>query len=104
MTRLLLALCLTSLAAPAAGQTGQIERGRAFAEANCASCHAIGRTGASRLAVAPPFRTLHRRYPVEQLAEALAEGITTGHDAMPEFQLTPAQVDDFLAYLRTVQP
>ncbi len=103
MARVFLALLLISFALPAAAQTGQAERGRVFAEANCASCHAVGRTGVSRLAAAPPFRTLHQRYPVEQLAEALAEGITTGHDAMPEFQLTPAQIDDFLAYLRTLQ-
>jgi mono/diheme cytochrome c family protein len=103
MARLLLALCLISLAVPASAQTGQIERGRAFAEANCAACHAITRTDPSRLPAAAPFRTLHQRYPVEQLAEALAEGITTGHDAMPEFQLTPAQIDDLLAYLRTLQ-
>ncbi len=103
MAHALLALLLVSLSLPASAQTGQPERGRAFAEANCASCHAVGRTGASRLAAAPPFRTLHQRYPIEQLAEALAEGITTGHDAMPEFELTPAQIDDFLAYLRTLQ-
>jgi mono/diheme cytochrome c family protein len=103
MAHALLALLLLTLAAPATAQTGQPGRGRAFAEANCASCHAIGPTGTSRLAAAPPFRTLHQRYPVDQLAEALAEGITTGHDAMPEFELTPAQIDDFLAYLRTLQ-
>ncbi|WP_144183258.1 c-type cytochrome [Elioraea rosea] len=104
MTNVFLGLVLIGLAVPAAAQDGQPERGRAFAESNCASCHAIGPTGASRLAAAPPFRTLHQRYPVEQLAEALAEGITTGHDAMPEFRLDPPQIDDFLAYLRTLQP
>ncbi|MET0314430.1 MAG: c-type cytochrome, partial [Hansschlegelia sp.] len=44
------------------------QRGLTFAKANCASCHAIGRTGASPLKIAPPFRTLHERYPVEMLA------------------------------------
>jgi mono/diheme cytochrome c family protein len=103
MKHVLRALLLGSLALPAAAQTGQPERGRALAEANCASCHSIGHTGASRLDAAPPFRTLHQRYPVEQLAEALAEGITTGHEAMPEFRLDTAQINDFLAYLRTLQ-
>lgn len=84
-------------------QTAQAQRGRAIAAANCAACHAIDRTGASALAAAPPFRDLHRRYPVSQLSEALAEGIVTGHSAMPEFQMTRGQIADFIAYLRTLE-
>jgi mono/diheme cytochrome c family protein len=37
------------------------------------------------------------------LAEAFAEGITTGHPTMPEFQLDVAQINDLLAYLQSVQ-
>ena len=74
-----------------------------MAQANCARCHAIGRTGGSPLAAAPPFRTIHRRYPVEQLAEALAEGMETGHPVMLEFQLSQAQIADLVAYLRTLE-
>lgn len=87
----------------AQGQTGQSQRGEAFAAANCAQCHAIGRSGTSAVAAAPAFRDLHRRYPVSQLAEALAEGIMTGHGAMPEFQLSESQIADFLAYLATLE-
>ncbi|WP_336490995.1 c-type cytochrome [Methylobacterium nigriterrae] len=79
------------------------QRGYAFLQANCARCHAVGRAGGSPLAEAPPFRTLHERYPVENLAEALAEGITTGHPSMPEFSLDPGQVDDVIAYLKTLK-
>jgi cytochrome c len=81
----------------------QVERGRALAEANCARCHAIGGTGESPLAKAPPFRTLHRRYPVENLAEALAEGIRTAHPGMPEFELQPGQINDLIAYLKSLE-
>jgi cytochrome c len=84
-------------------QEGRPEAGRAFAEANCAGCHAIGRTGESPLAAAPPFRTLHRRYPVEHLAEAFAEGIETGHEAMPAFELDEAGIADLLAYLKSLE-
>ena len=52
---------------------------------------------------APAFRTLHTRYPVENLAEAFAEGFTTGHPSMPEFQLDAAQINDLIAYLKSVQ-
>jgi mono/diheme cytochrome c family protein len=47
---------------------------------------------------------LHKRYPVEDLAESLAEGIVTGHPTMPEFRLDPAQISDVLAYLKTLEP
>ena len=86
----------------AQAQDGRPQAGRALAEANCARCHAIGATGSSALAGAPAFRDLRRRYPVEQLAEALAEGIVTGHPAMPEFRMEARQIADFLAYLNTL--
>ena len=79
------------------------ERGRAYAKAHCGRCHAIYRTGQSRLKTAPPFRTLHLRYPVEALGEALAEGINTGHATMPEFVLDPNQIHDLLSYLKTFE-
>ncbi len=43
----------------------------------CAKCHSIDKVTPSPLKIAPPFRTLHERYPVETLQEALAEGIVT---------------------------
>ncbi|GBD49620.1 cytochrome c class I [Methylopila sp. Yamaguchi] len=61
------------------------QRGLAFAKTNCDGCHAIGRSGVSALRIAPPFRDLHTRYSVDMLAEALAEGIVTGHPTMPTF-------------------
>ena len=66
-------------------------------------CHSIGRTGDSPLGIAPPFRTLHKRYPIDDLEESLAEGIVTGHPTMPQFQLDTAQIGDFLAYLKTLE-
>lgn len=98
---LVIALVLTSMATAALGQSAQ--RGLAFARANCAMCHAIDRSAESPLKAAPPFRTLHKRYPVEALAEALAEGISTGHPVMPEFTLTPAQIGDLIAFLKTLE-
>jgi mono/diheme cytochrome c family protein len=74
-----------------------------FVEENCAACHAIGGDDESTLAEAPAFRTLHQRYPVEFLAEALAEGIVTAHLAMPVFQLEPDQIDDVIAYLKSLE-
>lgn len=96
-----LALVLGSSAA--AAQSGRVQRGLTFAQTNCSQCHAVGRFGESPIPEAPPFRTLHTRYPIEDLAESFAEGITTGHPSMPQFELDPAQINDLLAYLQSVQ-
>jgi len=79
------------------------QRGLVFVRAHCAKCHSVDRVGASPLPVAPPFRTLHERYPIETLQESLAEGIVTGHPSMPEFQLDPGQVNDVIAYLKSLE-
>ena len=79
------------------------QRGLTFVRANCVGCHAVDKVSASTLSIAPPFRTLHERYPVEDLAEALAEGITTGHPSMPEFKLDASQVGDVISYLKTLE-
>jgi mono/diheme cytochrome c family protein len=83
--------------------TPAAQRGRVFVQTNCANCHAVGRTGESPLSIAPAFRTLHTRYPVESLQEALAEGIVTGHPSMPEFSLAPDQVTAVIAYLKSLE-
>jgi cytochrome c len=79
------------------------QRGFVILETNCSRCHAIGKIGESLLKIAPPFRTLHERYPVEDLEEPLAEGIITGHPTMPEFRFDPGQVGDIIAYLKTLE-
>ncbi|MBR0683691.1 cytochrome c [Roseomonas eburnea] len=100
--RAALALVLV-LAACAPGQADEAARGQRLAQERCAACHAIGRTGASPRAGAPPFRDLHNRYPVDQLAESLAEGIVTGHPDMPEQAFSPEEVNALIAYLRSLE-
>ena len=91
------------LMTPALAMSPAEQRGKTFALTNCARCHSIDRVTQSPLKIAPPFRTLHLRYPVETLGEALAEGIVTGHPTMPEFQLDPDQIHDLLSYLKTLE-
>jgi cytochrome c len=88
---------------PALALSPAEQRGKTFALTNCARCHSIDRVTESPLKIAPPFRTLHLRYPVETLGEALAEGIETGHPTMPAFQLDPDQIHDLLSYLKTLE-
>ncbi|WP_065756132.1 c-type cytochrome [Bradyrhizobium paxllaeri] len=102
--RILMPLAFTLIPlVPAAAASPQEQRGKTFALNNCARCHSIDKVSPSPLKIAPPFRTLHKRYPVESLSEALAEGIQTGHPTMPEFQLDPDQIGDLLAYLKTLE-
>lgn len=91
------------LITPALAASPAEQRGKTFALNNCARCHSIDQVTQSPLKIAPPFRTLHLRYPVETLAEALAEGIVTGHPTMPAFQLDPDQINDLLSYLKTLE-
>jgi mono/diheme cytochrome c family protein len=79
------------------------QRGLTFVRVNCSRCHAIGKVGESPLQIAPAFRTLHLRYPIESLSEAFAEGIVTGHPSMPEFQLDPPQIADVISYLKSLE-
>jgi mono/diheme cytochrome c family protein len=96
-------LALAPATRTAEAESDSIRLGFIFAREHCAACHAILKSGESPEKLAPPFRELHLRYPVEYLAEALAEGIRTGHPMMPEFQLDPDQVENLIAYLKTLE-
>jgi mono/diheme cytochrome c family protein len=78
------------------------EDGRAIAEAQCASCHAVGEYGDSPNPAAPVFRTLLSRYRAEVLEEELINGIRVAHP-MPEFQFNPQGAEALIMYLRYVQ-
>lgn len=99
-----IASLLLSTSAHAANEAAAeaADLGRNIAERNCARCHAIGRSGDSPLAKAPPFRTLHNRYPIDSLAEALAEGILTGHPEMPKFAFEPPEIEAFITYVKSL--
>lgn len=100
---LVLALCLLLPGNAAAQMSPSEQRGQTFVRANCSTCHATDKVNASPLKVAPPFRELHLRYPVESLLESLVEGIRTGHASMPEFRLDPGQASDVIAYLKSLE-
>ncbi|HET7884816.1 MAG TPA: c-type cytochrome [Bradyrhizobium sp.] len=78
-------------------------QGKRLALTYCARCHAVDKVSPSPLKIAPPFRTLHERYPVGMLEESLAEGIVTGHPTMPQFRFERDQIGDFIAFLKTLE-
>jgi cytochrome c len=98
-------VALLSFAAPHAGAADKtlINKGEVLVRENCSRCHAIGKEGDSPHPPAPPFRTLSSKYPVEDLAEALAEGIVSGHPDMPIFVFDPHDVEAIIEYLQSIQ-
>jgi mono/diheme cytochrome c family protein len=103
MLRIVAIVLVILLMAEAHAESPRAQRGVQLARIYCASCHSIDRYSESPLKTAPPLRTLHRRYPVETLEEALGEGILTGHPTMPEFRFEPDQIGDFIAFLKTLE-
>lgn len=99
-TIIALALIIMEISAASAAS---VEQGRRLAIVYCMKCHAIDKVSPSPLRIAPPFRSLHERYPVETLQEALAEGIVTGHPSMPEFRFDADQINDFLTFLKSLE-
>jgi mono/diheme cytochrome c family protein len=81
-----------------------ITRGKALAEANCMRCHATQPGQKSKNASAPSFATLFTNYPPDYIAEAFAEGVFVGHGDMPAFEFSPEQINDLVAYLKTLGP
>ena len=77
--------------------------GREIAVKNCARCHGVGMDDASPHKAAPPFRDVVERYPSENLAEALAEGIVSGHPDMPVFEVDIIQLQDIISYIASIQ-
>lgn len=96
----LLALGLAVAASPALADA---RRGEKLAQEKCGACHAVGAHGASPNLKAPLFRRIAQQWPPEVLQESLAEGIVTGHSAMPEFTFTPRQIDDLVDHLNRLR-
>lgn len=100
----LVAAMLFAGAASAPAQADALAEGRQLAEDMCGACHAIGPEDETENPEAPTFREIAGRYSVWNLQEALAEGIVVGHEDMPEFTLSPEQINALLSYMDTLTP
>jgi mono/diheme cytochrome c family protein len=94
----------TVLPPPATVTDPAIARGEALVAANCVRCHATRPGEISKHESAPSFATLFTHYPPEYLQEAFAEGVFVGHGDMPAFEFAPEQINDMVAYLKTLGP
>lgn len=114
MRRLLLILALTAITAGCATGRGpdvpaRVERagpdavaGLAYAEQNCAGCHAIGARGRGPNRAAPPFRRTANRYTEVELSRRIAE-LETGHFRMPGLVVRENDLVQLMAYMRTLR-
>jgi mono/diheme cytochrome c family protein len=97
------ALLIASAPSAYAVEKGLADKGEVLVKENCSRCHAIGKEGDSPHKEAPPFRTLSKNYPIEDLSESLAEGIVSGHPDMPIFVFSPTDVQAIIDYLQSIQ-
>jgi mono/diheme cytochrome c family protein len=84
----------------AAAEAGDVTNGRAIAERWCSNCH---QTDSRRVAqdFAPPLRVVAgRSYATEKW---LKSWIADPHPPMPNLNLTQAQIDDVVSYLKTLR-
>lgn len=86
---------------------GNVVRGQSLAEQTCLRCHAKfdgDPLPDPAITDAPSLASFGQRWPLENLEEALAEGITVSHDSMtmPEFSFTPESIADLLTYMESL--
>ena len=99
---LALAACQNLPAAEGASSTDSA-KGREFAEASCAQCHAIEGDGPSPNASAPPFPAIVNREGVT--AETLSSILRGPHNVprAMDFHLSEQVVDSIIAYMVTLK-
>jgi mono/diheme cytochrome c family protein len=101
LTPLLAAACVTDRDANT--RSGSAAEGRAFAQANCAGCHALD-DGVSPYPNAPSLRRAAHRLPDWMVEGSLERGIQIGHTTeMPVFVFEGNDIADLLAYFETLR-
>jgi cytochrome c5 len=105
MKRVILSLGLICLCSDA-GQAldREQERGKGLLERLCSRCHAIGTTGKSPHADAPPFRTFGEdKLYDNDFGKRLREGLSTIHPDMPTFHFSQEDAEAAVNYLKSIQ-
>ena len=104
MNKICLALLLTAAWSQAAHALDREQRhGKALLESMCARCHAVGATGQSPLAEAPPFRTFGDKLYDTDFVQRLQDGLITIHPGMPTFRFDRPDAEAAVNYLKAIQ-
>ena len=100
-TPLLVAACASDRDANTLSESAT--KGRAFAQANCGSCHAID-DGVSPNPSAPSLRRAVHRFPEWMIEGSFERGVQVGHTTkMPVFVFKENDITNLLAYLETLK-
>ena len=96
---------LATLAAQAALAQPDVSltAGHRLAAARCGRCHAVDLHDQSPNPRAPHFRDLGEKFPMDGLRQALIDHMIIGHPEMPVQTLTQVEVNDLIAYLKSLQ-
>jgi mono/diheme cytochrome c family protein len=80
------------------------QRAKTMLETMCGRCHAVGPTGQSQHADAPPFRTFgeDKFYDID-FGQRLQDGLSTIHRDMPTFKFSRRDANAAVNYLRSIQ-
>lgn len=101
LTPFLVAACVTDRDANALSDSAA--KGKAFAQANCAGCHALD-DGVSPNPNAPSLRRAANRLPAGAVAGSFEKGVQVGHTMeMPRFVFEENDVDNLLAYFEALK-
>jgi cytochrome c len=85
-------------------QDREIDHGRELLEQLCSRCHAIGKTGVSPHADAPPFRTFgEQKLYDDNLLQRLQDGLESIHRDMPTFRFSHDDGVAVIHYLQSIQ-
>jgi len=97
---LLAALASFSFAMPA-NAGGDAAHGAAIAKRWCANCHVVSADQKTAKVDVPTFADVARRRPDDR---ALSSFLMDPHPPMPNLSLTRQEIDDVVAYIRTLDP
>ncbi len=103
-TKLIIAFTLLiSTSSSQIAMAEEVSSGAEIVQRECSNCHSVGRAGDSPNPKSPPFREVVKKYPPEDLIEALGEGIGIAHSDMPEFIFEPEEIMEIIDYLNSLQ-
>jgi mono/diheme cytochrome c family protein len=91
--------CMLLAAVPAAA--ADKAHGKRIAQRWCASCHVVAEGQKSASADVPTFADIGRR---REDAKALAYFLADPHPKMPNMHLSRREIDDLVAYIRSLDP
>lgn len=102
LSALTAALCLAAASTSLAAESGDAQKGLAYAQTNCAECHAVGADDAkSPKPKATPFQDFAK---VPGLTRtALVVFLRTPHPTMPNLVVKGPDADNVIAYILSLQ-